>query len=126
MFGESLPSLPGSRGYLEKRSATASLAWMAVGGRRAANERTLNPNRAEKSVCDSPSVSRNARTSDDASHGAIIRLCRMVRQQQRAGPVMNLVDVVEMIGNHLTQTDMAIARLTPSDPNTAELASNLA
>jgi hypothetical protein len=34
---------------------------------------------------------------------------------------MDLVDVVEMIGNRLTQIDMAIARLSPSDPNAAEL-----
>jgi hypothetical protein len=34
---------------------------------------------------------------------------------------MNQVDVVEMIGNQLTQIDMAIARLAPSDPNAAEL-----
>ena len=34
---------------------------------------------------------------------------------------MDLVDVVEMIGNRLTQIDMAIARLAPSDPNAVEL-----
>jgi hypothetical protein len=34
---------------------------------------------------------------------------------------MNQVDVVEMIGSQLTQIDMAIARLAPSDPNAAEL-----
>ncbi len=34
---------------------------------------------------------------------------------------MNQLDVVEMIGNQLTQIDMAIARLAPSDPNAAEL-----
>jgi hypothetical protein len=36
-------------------------------------------------------------------------------------PEMNQVDVVEMIGDQLTQIDMAIARLTPSDPSAAEL-----
>ena len=34
---------------------------------------------------------------------------------------MNQIDVVEMIGNRLTQIDMAIARLAPSDPHAAEL-----
>jgi hypothetical protein len=35
---------------------------------------------------------------------------------------MDQVDVVERIGDRLTQIDMAIARLAPSDPNASELA----
>src|ERR1700722_9305956 len=45
----------------------------------------------------------------------------LLRRNERDGPEMDLVDVVEMIGNRLTQIDMAIARLSPSDPNAAEL-----
>jgi hypothetical protein len=34
---------------------------------------------------------------------------------------MTQLDIVEMIGDLLTQIDMAVARLAPSDPNAAEL-----
>lgn len=34
---------------------------------------------------------------------------------------MDQVDIVEMIGDRLTQIDIAIARLVPSDPKAAEL-----
>jgi hypothetical protein len=34
---------------------------------------------------------------------------------------MGLVDTVEMIGDKITEIDMAIARLAPSDPNAAAL-----
>ena len=34
---------------------------------------------------------------------------------------MDQIDAVEMIGNQLTQIDMAIARLSPSDPHVGEL-----
>jgi hypothetical protein len=34
---------------------------------------------------------------------------------------MTQLDIVEMIGDQLTQVDIAIARLAPSDPNAAEL-----
>jgi hypothetical protein len=34
---------------------------------------------------------------------------------------MNYIDAVEIIGNRLTEMDMAIARLAPNDPNAAEL-----
>jgi len=34
---------------------------------------------------------------------------------------MTLIDTVEMIGDQLTQIDMTIARLSPSDPNAATL-----
>ncbi len=32
-----------------------------------------------------------------------------------------LVDVVELVGNRITEIDMTLARIAPSDPNAAEL-----